>query len=48
MHLGRLSGFFPSDFPTKILYAFLISVMRAPICPAHVVLLLVNQFVLIV
>jgi hypothetical protein len=32
--LGISSGLFPSDFPTKILYAFLISLMCVT-CPAH-------------
>jgi hypothetical protein len=31
------SGLFPSVFPTKILYAFLISLMR-PTCPVHLIL----------
>jgi hypothetical protein len=29
LHLGPPSGLFPSGFPTQILYAFLISLMRA-------------------
>jgi hypothetical protein len=34
LRLGLPSGPFPSGFPTKILYKFLISAMRAT-CPSH-------------
>jgi len=36
--LCHLSGLFPSGFPTKILYVFIISAMRA-VCPDHPILL---------
>jgi hypothetical protein len=36
--LGLPSGHFPSGFPTKIEYEFLISTMHAT-CPAHLILL---------
>jgi hypothetical protein len=36
--LGLQSGLFPSGFPTRILYVFLICTMRAK-CPAHLTLL---------
>jgi hypothetical protein len=36
--LGLPSGPFPSDFPTKILYAFLLCHIRAT-CPTHLILL---------
>jgi hypothetical protein len=35
---GLPSGLFPSGFPTKILCAFLFSLIRAT-CPAHILLL---------
>jgi hypothetical protein len=36
--LGLCSGFFPSDFPSKILHASLVSLMRATLS-AHLILL---------
>jgi hypothetical protein len=36
--LGLLSGFFPSDLPTKTAFATLLHPIRA-ICPAHLILL---------
>jgi len=36
--LGLSSGLFPSGFPTEILYAFLICLIRTT-CPAHLILL---------
>jgi len=38
LRLGFPSSLFPSRFPTKILYAFLMYPVHAP-CPAHLVLL---------
>jgi len=45
LHLGLPSGLFLSGFPTKILYAFLLSSMRAT-CSAHLILL--NMIALII
>jgi hypothetical protein len=38
LHLGLQSGLFPSDFLTKVLYAFLISSIHYT-CPVHLILL---------
>jgi hypothetical protein len=36
--LGLPSGLFPSDFPTNILYAYLVSLIRAA-CHVHLIVL---------
>jgi hypothetical protein len=38
LHLGLLSGLFPSGFPTNILHAFVFATIRAT-CLAHLILL---------
>jgi hypothetical protein len=38
LRLDLPSGLFPSGFPTKILYAFMLSLIRAT-CPVHLILL---------
>jgi hypothetical protein len=39
LRLGLPSGLFPSDFPTKILYVFLLPHLCYMPCPAHLILL---------